>query len=145
MMALYFADVAVVVTKPEVSAVRDSDRILGVLASKSLRAENGMDPVKEHLLLTRYDPSRVERGDMLNLDDVLEILAIPLLGVIPEHQSVLRASTIGTPVILDSDSTPDLAYSEAVARLLGEPVRSEERRVGEECASKCNSWWAPYK
>lgn len=122
MMALYFADEAVVVTNPEVSSVRDSDRILGVLASKSLRAENGMDPVKEHLLLTRYDPGRVERGDMLKLDDVLEILAIPLLGVIPEDQSVLRASNIGTPVILDRESSPGQAYSDAVDRLLGETV-----------------------
>ena len=84
LMALYFADEAIVTTNPEVSSVRDSDRILGILASKSRRAEQGLEPVKEHLLLTRYAPGRVNRGDMLSVEDVQEILAIPLLGVIPE-------------------------------------------------------------
>lgn len=122
MMALYFADIAVVVTNPEVSSVRDSDRILGILASKSRRAELGLEPVKEHLLLTRYSPERVERGDMLSVEDVKEILAIPLLGIIPESQAVLRASNSGEPVILDSVSDAGQAYSDAVSRLLGENV-----------------------
>jgi septum site-determining protein MinD len=121
-MALYFADHAIVVTNPEVSSVRDSDRILGVLASKSRRAEQNLEPVQEHLLLTRYDPDRVERGEMLKVDDVLEILAIPLLGVIPESQAVLRASNIGMPVTLDEKSNAGLAYADAVARFLGEQV-----------------------
>lgn len=120
LMALYFADHAIIVTNPEVSSVRDSDRILGVLAAKSRRAELGLEPVKEHLLLTRYDPARVERGDMLNLDDVLEILSIPLLGVIPESQAVLRASNTGMPVILDQKSTAGQAYLDAVSRFVGE-------------------------
>lgn len=122
LMALYFADHAIIVTNPEVSSVRDSDRILGVLAAKSRRAELGLEPVKEHLLLTRYDPARVERGDMLKLDDVLEILSIPLLGVIPESQAVLRASNTGTPVIFDSKSTAGQAYTDAVSRFMGESV-----------------------
>ncbi len=92
LMALYFADEAIITTNPEVSSVRDSDRILGILASKSRRAENGEEPIKEHLLLTRYNPGRVSRGDMLSMEDVLEILRIKLVGVIPEDQSVLRAS-----------------------------------------------------
>ncbi len=92
LMALYFADEAIITTNPEVSSVRDSDRILGILASKSRRAENGEEPIKEHLLLTRYNPGRVNRGDMLSMEDVLEILRIKLVGVIPEDQSVLRAS-----------------------------------------------------
>ncbi len=103
LMALYFADEAVIVTNPEVSSVRDSDRILGVLQSRSRRAEEGLEPVKEHLLLTRYDAGRVERGEMLKVDDVLEILGIPLLGIVPESQSVLKASNVGIPVILDKD------------------------------------------
>lgn len=98
-MALYFADEAIITTNPEVSSVRDSDRILGILASKSRRAENGEEPIKEHLLLTRYNPGRVSRGDMLSMEDVLEILRIKLVGVIPEDQSVLRASNRGEPVI----------------------------------------------
>ncbi len=121
-MALYFADEAVVVTNPEVSSVRDSDRILGVLASKSRRAEKGEDPVQEHLLLTRYDPERVEKGEMLKVDDVLEILAIPLLGVVPESQSVLKASNVGMPVTLDEKSNAREAYLDAVGRFLGETV-----------------------
>jgi septum site-determining protein MinD len=122
LMALYFADHAVIVTNPEVSSVRDSDRILGVLNSKSRRAEKGMEPVTQQLLLTRYDPERVEKGEMLKVDDVLEILAIPLLGVIPESQAVLRASNVGMPVILDEQSNAGQAYLDAVSRFLGEDV-----------------------
>ncbi|NWO04489.1 MAG: septum site-determining protein MinD [Alteromonadaceae bacterium] len=120
LMALYHADEAIVVTNPEVSSVRDSDRILGIMQSKSRRAEQGQDPVKEHLLLTRYNPERVDKGEMLSVQDVEEILAIPLLGVIPESQVVLNASNQGLPVILEEDSDAGQAYEDAVARLLGE-------------------------
>jgi len=125
LMALYYADSAIIVTNPEVSSVRDSDRILGILSSRSKRAEESKDPVKEHLLLTRYSPDRVTRGDMLGLDDVKEILAVPLLGVIPESQAVLKASNAGVPVIVDSVSDAGQAYSDMVDRFLGEdkPLR----------------------
>lgn len=122
LLALYFADQAIVVTNPEVSSVRDSDRILGVLQSKSKRAEEKRDKVREHLLVTRFDPARAERGEMLKLDDVREILAIPLLGVVPESESVLRASNTGTPVIMDAESPAGQAYKDAVSRFLGEDV-----------------------
>ncbi|NPU93231.1 MAG: septum site-determining protein MinD [Gammaproteobacteria bacterium] len=122
MMAMYFADRAVVVTNPEVSSVRDSDRILGILQSKTLRAENGGEPVREHLLLTRYSPERVEKGEMLSVKDVEDILSIPLLGVIPESKAVLSASNQGNPVILDEESDAGQAYKDAVRRLLGENV-----------------------
>lgn len=122
MMALYFADTAIVTTNPEVSSVRDSDRILGMLQSKSKRAEEGLEPVKEFLLLTRYSPARVTTGEMLSVEDVEEILAIPLLGVIPESQAVLKASNSGVPVIIDTESDAGMAYSDAVERLLGEEV-----------------------
>ncbi|BDX07911.1 septum site-determining protein MinD [Planctobacterium marinum] len=122
LMALYFADEAIVVTNPEVSSVRDSDRILGILASKSRRAEQGLEPVKEHLLLTRYNPTRVTAGEMLSVDDVNEILAISLLGVIPESQAVLKASNLGEPVVMDQESDAGLAYQDAIARLLGEKL-----------------------
>jgi septum site-determining protein MinD len=118
--ALYFADSAIIVTNPEVSSVRDSDRIIGILASRSRRAERNEAPVELNLLLTRYDPARVTRGEMLTVDDVKEILSIPLLGVIPESESVLRASNTGTPVAFDNDSTAGRAYLDAVARFLGE-------------------------
>ncbi len=119
-MALYFADEAIITTNPEVSSVRDSDRILGILQSKSQRAEKKQDPVKEHLLLTRYNPERVERGDMLNVSDVEEILAIPLLGVIPESGCVLKASNQGIPVIHQPDTDAGQAYGDMVSRYLGE-------------------------
>jgi septum site-determining protein MinD len=122
LLALYFADQAIVVTNPEVSSVRDSDRILGVIQSRSRRAEEKREPVKEHLLVTRYDPPRVEKGEMLKLEDIREILAIPLLGVIPESESVLRASNTGTPVILDGESAAGQAYKDAVGRFLGEQL-----------------------
>ncbi|MBS9437234.1 septum site-determining protein MinD [Photorhabdus noenieputensis] len=133
LIALYFADEAIITTNPEVSSVRDSDRILGILASKSRRAERGEDPIKEHLLLTRYNPGRVSRGDMLSMEDVLEILCIPLIGVIPEDQSVLRSSNQGEPVILDTESDAGKAYADTVERLLGEerPFRFiEEEKKG---------------
>ncbi len=120
--ALYYADEAIIVTNPEVSSVRDSDRMVGLLASKSQRAEKGENPIKQHLLLTRYDADRVKRGEMLKIDDVLEMLALPLLGVIPESKSVLQASNIGTPVILDEKSVAGGAYRDAVARFMGEQI-----------------------
>ena len=122
LMALYFADIAVVVTNPEVSSVRDSDRILGILQSKSRRAEQNLEPIQEHLLLTRYNPVRVEAGEMLSVNDVEEILAIPLLGVIPESEAVLKASNQGAPVILDDATQAGQAYNDAVDRLLGKEI-----------------------
>jgi septum site-determining protein MinD len=121
-LAMRHADVAVVVTNPEVSSVRDSDRIIGLLDSKTERAERG-EEIQKHLLLTRYDPIRAERGDMLKVEDVLEILAIPLLGIIPESADVLRASNLGTPVTLsDINSAPAQAYMDAARRLNGETI-----------------------
>lgn len=132
LMAMYYADHAIIVTNPEVSSVRDSDRILGLLASKTKRAIDNNTPIQEHLLLTRYDPLRVEKGEMLSVEDVKEILAIPLMGVIPESKSVLKASNTGTPVILDENSDAGIAYQDAIARFLGEtrPMRfvSNERK-----------------
>ena len=123
-LAMYFADQAIVVVNPEVSSVRDSDRILGLLASKTRRAENG-ERVKEHLLLTRYSPSRVETGEMLSITDVEEVLGLKTIGVIPESGDVLNASNKGEPVILDMESPAGQAYDDAVARLMGEerPMR----------------------
>jgi septum site-determining protein MinD len=119
-MAMYFADAAIVVTNPEVSSVRDSDRILGLLASKTKRVEEGLTPPKEHLVITRYSPKRVDAGDMISIETVQEILAISLLGVIPESQAVLRASNSGAPVTLDQDSDAGQAYTDTVNRFLGE-------------------------
>jgi septum site-determining protein MinD len=124
-LAMYFADQAVVVVNPEVSSVRDSDRILGLLASKTRRAESGEERVKEYLLLTRYSPTRVESGEMLSIKDVEEVLGLKTVGVIPESSDVLNASNKGEPVILDMESNAGQAYDDAVARLLGEerPMR----------------------
>ena len=123
-LAMYFADQAIVVVNPEVSSVRDSDRILGLLDSKTRRAENG-ETLKANLLLTRYNPERVDGGEMLSIKDVEEVLGLKTIGVIPESGDVLNASNKGEPVILDMESNAGLAYDDAVARLLGEdkPMR----------------------
>jgi septum site-determining protein MinD len=121
-MAMYFADDALVVTNPEVSSVRDSDRMLGLLASKSRRAESNVEPIREYLLITRYSPERVLKGEMLSVDDVQEILSLNLLGVIPESKTVLNASNAGVPIILERDSDAGQAYADVVARYLGEEL-----------------------
>ena len=127
-LAMYFADRAVVVVNPEVSSVRDSDRILGLLSSKTRRAELGNGAVAQHLLLTRYNPARVSSGDMMSIADVKDILGIEVVGVIPESEGVLAASNAGVPVILDDASNAGQAYEDAVGRLLGEqrPMRFVE-------------------
>jgi septum site-determining protein MinD len=121
-MALTFADEAIVVTNPEVSSVRDSDRILGIIQAKSRRALNGGEPVKEHLLVTRYSPKRVEAGEMLSHTDVQEILRIPLIGIIPESETVLHASNQGNPAIHMQGSDVSEAYQDVVSRFLGQEL-----------------------
>jgi len=125
LMAMHFADEALVVTNPEVSSVRDSDRILGMLASKTQRAIEGKEPVKEHLLITRYYPNRVDQGQMLSLEDIQDILRIKLIGVIPESDSVLQASNQGTPAVHMKGSDVSEAYQDVIARFMGEerPLR----------------------
>src|SRR6202007_1270932 len=122
MLAMRFADAAIIVTNPEVSSVRDSDRIIGMLDSKTVKAEKG-EQVQKHILITRYDPARAARGEMIGIEDILEILATPLLGIIPESQDVLRASNVGSPVTLNNPaSAPARAYIDAARRLLGESI-----------------------
>jgi septum site-determining protein MinD len=128
LLAMHYADEALVVTNPEVSSVRDSDRILGMLSSKTKRAIEGQAPIKEHLLITRYNPHRVQDGQMLSLDDIQEILRIPLIGVVPESETVLQASNQGVPAIHLKDSDVSEAYKDIVSRFLGEdkPMRFVE-------------------
>jgi len=125
LMAMHFADEALVVTNPEVSSVRDSDRILGMLSSKTQRAIDGADPIKEHLLITRYNPSRVDQGQMLSLEDIQDILRIKLIGVIPESEIVLQASNQGVPAVHMQGSDVSEAYKDVIDRFLGEdkPMR----------------------
>src|ERR1700723_1938076 len=121
-LAMRYADEAVIVTNPEVSSVRDSDRIIGMLDSKTVRAEKG-EQLKKHILITRYDSARASRGEMLSIEDVLDILATPLLGIVPESQDVLRASNVGAPVTLnDATSAPARAYIDAARRLMGATI-----------------------
>jgi septum site-determining protein MinD len=121
-LAMRFADEAIIVTNPEVSSVRDSDRIIGMLDAKTVKAESG-ERVAKHILVTRYDPARAARGEMISIEDILEILATPLLGIIPESQDVLRASNVGSPVTLNNPaSAPARAYADAARRLRGETV-----------------------
>ncbi len=123
LLAMHFADEALVVTNPEVSSVRDSDRILGMLSSKTKRAIDGGEPIKEHLLITRYNPSRVEGGQMLSLEDIKDILRIPLIGVIPESETVLQASNQGVPAVHLNGTDVSEAYKDVIARFLGEEKR----------------------
>jgi septum site-determining protein MinD len=131
-MAMHFADEALVVTNPEVSSVRDSDRILGMLASKTRRAIEGKEPVKEHLLITRYNPNRVDQGQMLSLEDIKDILRIKLIGVIPESETVLQASNQGLPAVHMKGSEVSEAYKDVVDRFLGKdtPMRFVDPQKG---------------
>lgn len=128
LMAMHFADEALIVTNPEVSSVRDSDRILGMLSSKTKRGIEGLEPVKEHLLITRYNPNRVDQGQMLSLEDIKDILRIKLIGVIPESETVLQASNQGLPTIHMQGSDVSEAYKDVIDRFLGEdkPLRFTE-------------------
>ena len=119
LMAMHYADEALVVTNPEVSSVRDSDRILGMLGSKTQRAIDAREPIREHLLITRYNPNRVADGQMLSLEDIQDILRIPLIGVIPESESVLTASNQGTPAIYLKGTDVAEAYGDVIDRFLG--------------------------
>jgi septum site-determining protein MinD len=129
-MAMYFADEAIVVANPEVSSVRDADRVIGLLAAKTKSAEAGTHPIKTHLLLTRYAPGQVKKGEMLSVDDVLELLGVPLLGVIPESKVVLLSSNKGVPAILDETNDVAQAYLDVVYRFIGED--REHRFIEEE-------------
>src|SRR6516225_10645883 len=121
-LAMRFADAAIIVANSEVSSVRDSDRIIGLLDSKTVKAEKG-ERMEKHLLITRFDAARAARGEMLSIADVLEILSVPLLGIVPESEAVLRASNLGTPVtVCGSDSAPARAYTDAARRLSGEEI-----------------------
>lgn len=121
-MAMHFADEAIVITNPEVSSVRDSDRIIGILDSTTDKAQKG-EKINKHLLITRYATNRAAHGDMLNTDDILDILSIPLIGIIPESEEILKASNIGTPITLSApNSAPARAYVDAVKRLQGEKI-----------------------
>ena len=122
LIALYYADVAIVTTNPEISSVRDSDRIIGILNARSRRAVNNWDPIDTRLLLTRYEPSRVEKEEMLSRENIQELLNIPLLGVIPESKDVLNASNTGVSIIHDKKSDAGQAYADSVDRLLGKEI-----------------------
>lgn len=121
-LAMYYADDALVVTNPEVSAVRDADRMIGILSSKSRRVELGEEPIRQQLVISRYDPERADKGEMMTVRDVECLLALPLIGVIPESEAVLNASNEGVPVILDEESDAGQAYQDLIARYLGEEV-----------------------
>jgi septum site-determining protein MinD len=120
-LAMYHADEAIIVTNPEISSVRDSDRIIGMLHSKTKKVEEGLGRVREHLCITRFDPDRAGRQEMLTIDDISkDILKVETMGVIPECPSVLTSSNSGVPVIRDTESRAGQAYDDLVARFLGE-------------------------
>ena len=119
-LAMYHADEALIVTNPEISSVRDSDRIIGILQSRTKKVEQGSS-VREHLVINRYNAERAERGEMMDINSISnDILKVPLIAVIPESNSVLEASNQGEPVILDKNSVAGQCYDDMVARFLGE-------------------------
>jgi septum site-determining protein MinD len=137
-LAMRFADAAVIVTNPEVSSVRDSDRIIGLLDSKTEKAEKGQH-VEKHILITRYDPQRAARGEMLNIDDVLDILSTPLLGIIPESKDVLHASNVGSPITVhNAASAPARAYVDAAGRLRVTIYRWPSTTTARACLTSCS-------
>ncbi len=120
-LAMYYADEAIIVTNPEISSVRDSDRIIGILQSRTKKVEEGLGSVREHLVINRYNADRAERGEMMDIHSISnDILKVPLLGVIPESDSVLEASNQGEPVILNKESKAGQTYDDMVSRFLGE-------------------------
>ncbi|CAL4042990.1 Septum site-determining protein MinD [Buchnera aphidicola (Tetraneura ulmi)] len=121
-LSMYFSDIAILVTNPEISSVRDSDRVLGILSSKSYRSEKNLKPIKEYLLITRYEPTRVKTGEMLSVTDISEILRVPLIGVVPEDFNVLNSSNQGISVILNSNSKAGNAYFDVVNRIIGKNI-----------------------
>ncbi|WP_414476390.1 septum site-determining protein MinD [Microvirga sp. M2] len=127
-LAMRHADVAVVVVNPEVSSIRDADRIIGMLDAKTARAETGQR-IEKQLLLTRYDPVQARRGEIMTVETVLEILSLPLLGIIPESGDVLRSSNVGAPVTLGHPGgAPAQAYRDAARRLKGGAVEIITRK-----------------
>ena len=136
-MALYFADKAIVVVNPEVSSVRDSDRIIGILEDRSRRYDLGLEPITPYILINRYDPARAEKMEMMCVGHIVELLQVPLLGIIPESNDVLRMSNLGRPVVLDKDSDISLAYMDSVSRFLGENI---EHRFLRNEKSRSRSW-----
>ncbi len=108
------ADIAVVITNPEVAAVRDADRIIGLIEAE----EKG--PAR--LVINRIKPEMVRRGDMLNIDDVLELLAIELIGVVPDDEAVVMGTNRGTPVALDGKSRAGQAFRNIAQRIRGNQV-----------------------
>ncbi|CEG43211.1 septum site-determining protein [Plasmopara halstedii] len=117
---MYFADDAILVTNPEISSCRDSDKMIGFIASKSLRAIEGRVPVNQRLLINRYDANRVRNEDCLSVEDIEEMLGLPVCGVIPESPHVLTSSNMGQPVITAEGENAAVAFEDAVARFLGE-------------------------
>lgn len=117
--AIAFADRALIVSTPDVSSVRDADRVIGIIDAKSLKAQQG-DEVQKHIIINRLKPELVERGDMLSTDDVLKILALPLIGVVPEDEKVISSTNMGEPVVRDAKATSGEAYRRIAQRIMGE-------------------------
>jgi len=126
-----YADEAIVVVNPEVSSIRDSDRAIGILDSKSKKVLNGGEVVKQ-LIINRLDPEMVEKGEMLSKEDILEILGIELLGIVPEDRGVIDASNQGQPIILNDKSEAGKAYRRIAKRLCGQktPIVEPKAKKG---------------
>lgn len=123
--AIAFADRSLVISTPDVSSVRDADRVIGIIDAKSLKAQQGGE-VRKDIIINRIKPDLVQKGDMLSVDDVLKILALPLIGVVLDDEKVISSTNTGEPVVRDMKSKSGEAYRRIAKRILGEEVEYME-------------------
>jgi septum site-determining protein MinD len=119
--SIMLADRALIVTTPDVSAVRDADRVIGIIDAKSKKAQEGGE-VDKSIIINRIKQDMVDRGDMLGIDDVLSILALPLIGVVPDDESVISSTNTGTPIVRHDKAPSGEAYRRIGKRILGEDI-----------------------
>jgi septum site-determining protein MinD len=119
--SIFLADRALIVSTPDVSAVRDADRVIGIIDAKSEKAKNG-EEVQKHVIINRLNPEMVDNGNMLGVEDVLNILALPLIGVVPDDSSIITSTNKGEPIYYDKNSIAATAYQNIARRVVGEEV-----------------------
>jgi septum site-determining protein MinD len=119
--SIFLADRAIVVTTPEISAVRDADRVIGIIDAKSQKAIDGQE-VEKHIIVNRLKPELIEKGDMLSVEDVLHILSLPLIGVVPDTEEIVSSTNLGEPIIHNEKSVAGEAFRRIAKRIEGDDV-----------------------
>lgn len=119
--SIYLADRALIVTTPEISSVRDADRVIGIIDAKSKKAQEGKE-VQKHIIINRLKLELVKKGEMLSIEDILHILALPLIGIVPESEDIVKSTNLGEPIALNEKSIVGEAFRRIARRILGEEV-----------------------